>query len=236
MGDQHGVIAATRFSPSSSRFTLLASVMDRSSLFFANSLEDMETRDGTGDSPGDEDTLVTLENQNGSAAMECRTTTSPANAKGTLTQSFHKTSPNDVAAYDNTSDDNTAPAIDLGEAPGHKGCGPLATTAPNTEFDAIAREAAVLLDKKLDNNRAWVKKLLSEMTLYAKTLSEVHSEYSRIQDLEHKESQRLDQVEPEVQGATSHLLENPYIRGIENRFRRGNESAAFGTKRKSDQS
>lgn len=105
------------------------------------------------------------------------------------------------------------------------------------EFESIAREAALLLDKKLDSNKAWVEKLLDEMTKYTKTLAEVHSEYSRIQGIEHEESQRLDTVEPDVQGATSHLLENSFfgadLGAVADQFRPISD-ATVGGKRKSD--
>jgi hypothetical protein len=78
--------------------------------------------------------------------------------------------------------------------------------AEESEYDTIARETAFLLDKKLDNTRAWAKKLLREITVYVKTLEDVQTEYVRVQRLEHEESDRLDQVEPDVQGATSHVL------------------------------
>jgi hypothetical protein len=78
--------------------------------------------------------------------------------------------------------------------------------AEESEYDTIARETAFLLDKKLDNTRVWAKKLLREITVYVKTLEDVQTEYVRVQRLEHEESDRLDQVEPDVQGATTHLL------------------------------
>ena len=103
-----------------------------------------------------------------------------------------------------------------------------------SEFDAIARDAALLLEQKLQNNRDWVKKLVHEMTVYAKTLSEIHSEYTRIQRLEHEESLRLDQVEPDVQGATSHLLRNPFMGGRIGQLSL-DDGANLGAKRKSEQ-
>jgi hypothetical protein len=80
-----------------------------------------------------------------------------------------------------------------------------------SEFDVIARDTAMTLDKNLDSARAWTKKLLREITMYVKTLEMVQAEYLRVQGLEHKESARLDQVEPDVQGATSTLLGNQYL-------------------------
>jgi hypothetical protein len=109
-----------------------------------------------------------------------------------------------------------------------------------SEYDAIAREAAFLLDKKLENTRAWTKKLLREITVYVKTLEGVQKEYVRVQGLEHQESDRLDQVEPDVQGATSHLLEHPFLGGsqallaasIPPSYSRNDESIIPGGKRK----
>lgn len=80
------------------------------------------------------------------------------------------------------------------------------SATPLSEFDEIAQEAEMLVAKKMNSNCTWSKKLVDAIAAYTKTLEEVHSEYSRIQDLEHKEAERLDQVEPDVHGATSHVL------------------------------
>jgi hypothetical protein len=103
-----------------------------------------------------------------------------------------------------------------------------------SEYDVIARDAAFLLDKKLDNTRAWTKKLLREITVYVKTLEGVQEEYVRVQGLEHQESDRLDQVEPDVQGATSHLLEHPFLRGdsVPPSYPKNDERIIPGGKRK----
>jgi hypothetical protein len=104
-----------------------------------------------------------------------------------------------------------------------------------SEFDVIARDTAKTLDKNLDSARAWTKKLLREITMYVKTLEMVQAEYLKVQDLEHKESARLDQVEPDVQGATSHLLGNQFHGVSHDRlgssYGRGGQIAS-GSKRK----
>lgn len=71
----------------------------------------------------------------------------------------------------------------------------------DSEFDAITRDAAVLLEKKLANTKGWAKKLLQEITVYVETVQQAKAEYMRVQRLEHEESNRLDLVEPEVHGA-----------------------------------
>jgi hypothetical protein len=73
----------------------------------------------------------------------------------------------------------------------------------DSEFDAITRNAAVLLEQKLANTKGWAKKLLQEITVYVETVEQAQAEYIRVQRLEHEESNRLDQVEPEVLGATT---------------------------------
>jgi hypothetical protein len=73
----------------------------------------------------------------------------------------------------------------------------------DSEFDAITRDAALLLEKKLANTKGWAKKLLQEITVYVETVEQAQTEYIRVQRLEHEESKRLDQVEPEVHGATT---------------------------------
>lgn len=97
-----------------------------------------------------------------------------------------------------------------------------------SEYEVIARDVAFVLDKKLENARAWTKKLLREITVYVKTLEEVQKEYTRVQQLEHQESNRLDQVEPEVQGATSHY---PLFEGGQQELH-ANEMVVPGNKRK----
>eukprot|EP00980_Cylindrotheca_fusiformis_P014363 scaffold3827_cov179-Cylindrotheca_fusiformis.AAC.27 len=81
------------------------------------------------------------------------------------------------------------------------------------ELDAITREAGLILDDKLQGVREWCKKLLQEITVYVQVTAKTQEEYSRIQRLEHQESDRLDRVEPDVKGATSHLLLEPSFFG-----------------------
>ena len=79
------------------------------------------------------------------------------------------------------------------------------------EFDAITREAGLVLDEKLPRVRGLCKTLLNEITVYVQASAKTQAEYLRIQRLEHQESSRLDQVEPDVKGATSHVLEQPFF-------------------------
>lgn len=98
-----------------------------------------------------------------------------------------------------------------------------------SEYDAIARETALLLDKRLDNIRGWTKKLLRELTVFVKTLEEVGTEYNRIQSLEQTESDRLDQVEPDVEGATSHLLQHSHLAGSDGTGPTTGMMSSYGT-------
>jgi hypothetical protein len=75
-----------------------------------------------------------------------------------------------------------------------------------SDFEAIGHDLSLLLDEKLDSTRFWAKKIVQETTTFVKALGEVEDEYRRIQDLEHIESKRLDQVEPEVEEAVGQLL------------------------------
>lgn len=206
--------------------------------------EDMELQTGTSRmestrSTGDDIRILEHPGTNGVESTEDRSANSTPSASKTTTKSrsFHEpaTFNDNSVALDSqgsmTMDDDDSKGKDDDDHPGNNAGDAGATT----EFDAIARDAALLLDKKLEDNRDWVKKLLHEMTAYAKTLSEVHAEYARIQRLEHEESQRLDQVEPDVQGATSHLLQNHMFGGMANQLSVGDSTTTLGSKRKSDQ-
>lgn len=81
----------------------------------------------------------------------------------------------------------------------------------HNELDAITREAGLILDEKLQGVREWCKKLLQEITLYVRVTAKTQEEYMSIQRMEHQESDRLDTVEPDVKGATSHLLEPSFF-------------------------
>jgi hypothetical protein len=83
-----------------------------------------------------------------------------------------------------------------------------------SEFDVIGQDLAILMDEKLTATRFWANKLVQEMTSYVKALADVEVEYRRIQDLERSESERLDQVEPEVEEAVGQLLNVPQPSGI----------------------
>jgi hypothetical protein len=209
--------------------------MQDPSLFYdpADSKE-MDTQANTNQMESPDDDGILAEQKAGeNDSMEGR-----SSSKAPSESSKPETSHTDITTYTDTSvafnsDESMAAMDTLKEG---KDGSPANTTgdALTADFDSIARDAALLLDKKLEDNREWVQKILHEMTAYAKTISEVNSEYTRIQSLEHEESQRLDQVEPDVQGATSHLLENPFFGGMVNHLNAGN-GVALGSKRKPDQ-
>jgi hypothetical protein len=143
-------------------------------------------------------------------------TKTPASSKTKEESPFYETSPTDVMVFADINDQHNQTVtgeknVDQKNMLAETTTDSASSKEQESEFDAIAREAAILLDKKLDNNRGWAKKLLREITVYVKTLEEVQAEYVRIQRLEHQESERLDQVEPDVQGATSHLLEHTLL-------------------------
>jgi hypothetical protein len=79
----------------------------------------------------------------------------------------------------------------------------------NSEFAGVGRDLSLLLDEKLITTRSWAKKLVQVMTSYTTDLQQVEEEYRRILDSERVESDRLDEVEPEVQEAVSQLLNVP---------------------------
>lgn len=205
--------------------------MDHTLLYFSNPSEETQLRDDVSRGSVGDKIIGSNKTGHGSESREDRSMATPANPNVDLISHRHETTPNDVTLYGSKTDESGPSNRPVGGSEGVAERGTVTTTTSSTEFDTIAQEAALLLDKKLENNRAWVKKLVSEMTAYARTLSEVHSEYTRIQSLEHQESRRLDQVEPDVQGATSHLLDNPYIGGIENRMRREHDLPTAGSKR-----
>jgi hypothetical protein len=110
------------------------------------------------------------------------------------------------------------------QAPHEKGDAPVVASTNDTssnnneadpqerpELDAITREAGLILDDKLQGVRDWCKKLLQEITVYVQVTGKTQEEYLGIQRMEHQESDRLDSVEPDVKGATSHLLEPPFF-------------------------
>lgn len=135
-------------------------------------------------------------------------------AANAVNDTFYGTSPNEVATLSDFLGSSKDPHSTASTTGNQIGEGATTDSNPSTsEFDAILQEAAMLVDKKLANNRNWSNKLLQEMTLYANTLRESHAQYVRVQNLEHKESERLDQVEPDVRGATSHMLDNPLFDG-----------------------
>jgi hypothetical protein len=212
--------------------------MDSSLHFFDASVQAGEEEVQADKEPtgGEDNVCFSHGSTSGKESREVPSSKPPEASKVKLMQSYHEASPTDVAGYDQESKYDSQVMMNQADSCHDQGRSPATTTESKSEFDAIAREAALLLDKKLENNRVWVQRLLHEMTVYAQSLSEVHSSYCHIQELEHNESQRLDQVEPDVQGATSHLLDNPYITGLKNHFRSGGTGpTTLGSKRKTDQ-
>jgi hypothetical protein len=114
---------------------------------------------------------------------------------------------------------------------------PFHTTKQSTpeDFDTLVHRTQIALNQKLENNKIWAQKLLAEVASYSKTLSEVHTEYARTQELEHQEGQRLDLVEPDVHGATSQVLDNAVasVNGFDSFQKSGSgELADGGSKRR----
>jgi hypothetical protein len=214
--------------------------MEASLHFFDGSTQAEEEEIQGDDEPTASDDFVDFSHgsESGKEAREGPSSKTPQASKtsqGKPTPSYHETSPTDVAGYDQESAYDSALMMNKEDSIGLDQGSPATTTTANREFDTIVRESALLLDKKLDNNRVWVQRLLHEMSVYAQTLSDVHKSYSHIQELEHNESQRLDQVEPEVQGATSHLLDNPFMAGVKNQGVTGGAGpTTLGSKRKAD--
>ncbi len=90
---------------------------------------------------------------------------------------------------------------------GHKASGGLQDLQDaSSESTQIMKDISSKLDEKLDSTRLLTKRLLEEMTVYVQSLQTVASEYQRIRESELRESQRLDAVEPEVNGASGMLL------------------------------
>jgi hypothetical protein len=75
------------------------------------------------------------------------------------------------------------------------------------ELDANMRDTAMLLEQKLDSTKGWAKKLLRSISVYNKVCEEVASEYAEIQRNVRLEAARLDALDPEVQEATSSMMD-----------------------------
>jgi hypothetical protein len=75
-----------------------------------------------------------------------------------------------------------------------------------SESTEMMQDISAKLNDKLNNTRLLAKRLLQEMTVYVQSLETVANEYGRIRESELRESQRLDAVEPEVNGASGMLL------------------------------
>ena len=130
---------------------------------------------------------------------------------------FQDISPNDIIAHANhrfamtNIEDQKMPTVSASEKNDLFGESPPSTAKISgpEDFDAIVRQTQIALNQKLENNKMWAQKLLAEVAVFSKTLAGVHAEYARIQEQEQQEAQRLDQVEPDVQGATSQMLDHP---------------------------
>mmetsp|Transcript_82067 Transcript_82067/g.237945 ORF Transcript_82067/g.237945 Transcript_82067/m.237945 type:complete len:199 (+) Transcript_82067:172-768(+) len=95
--------------------------------------------------------------------------------------------------------------------PNHREGG--ATTSD--EFVKMVHDSEAAMKQKLEDNKDWVAKSVRELSTYAKALSVAHAEYNRILHLERAEAERLDRVEPDVQGATQHMLDSSQTYGSE---------------------
>jgi hypothetical protein len=107
------------------------------------------------------------------------------------------------------------------------------TSAPEA-IDDIVRQTQTALNQRLQNNKMWAQKLLFEVVSYSKTLSAVHAEYLRTQAQEQHEAQRLDQVEPDVEGATCQMLDTATTSGsgFDSVHHRDEQSTEVGSKRR----
>eukprot|EP00934_Nitzschia_sp_Nitz4_P006632 Nitzschia sp. Nitz4//scaffold41_size133979//23900//24334//NITZ4_003332-RA/size133979-processed-gene-0.239-mRNA-1//-1//CDS//3329551425//6622//frame0 len=90
-----------------------------------------------------------------------------------------------------------------------------ADVSAESDFNGIVHDTVALLEKKLQCNHEWAKRIIDDMSLFAKALKESHLEYTKILKIEQDESERLDRIEPEVHGATSRLLEQSFLRNGE---------------------
>jgi hypothetical protein len=157
---------------------------------------------------------------------------------------FQDVSPNDIIAHANhrfamtNIEDLKLPADQASEKKDVFTESPLSTTKISgpEDFDAIFRQTQIALNQKLENNKMWAQKLLAEVAVYSKTLAGVHVEYARMQEQEHQEAQRLDQVEPDVQGATSQMLDHSVATtsGYDSFQKMGGGYAEGGVKRRLD--
>ena len=150
---------------------------------------------------------------------------------------FQDISPNDIIAHANhrfaraNIEDQKMPTVSASKKDDLFGESPPSTAKISgpEDFDAIVRQTQIALNQKLENNKMWAQKLLAEVAVFSKTLAGVHAEYARIQEQEQQEAQRLDQVEPDVQGATSQMLDHPAA------TMSGYDYAEGGIKRRLDQ-
>lgn len=163
------------------------------------------------DSEPTTESQVTDTGDHGASPDEPIAIQTPMGRPGASKDAYKNTSPTDIIGYanrefaaSNLQDDMLSPA---------KGGAGKKDSAASEIFssesvDAIFRQTKFALDQKLENNKLWAQKLLDEVSSYSKTLSKVHTDYAHTQSQEHQEAQRLDHLEPDVQGATIPMLDS----------------------------
>lgn len=72
---------------------------------------------------------------------------------------------------------------------------------------AVYCETTSRLEEILNGIKGTTKHLLREIDIYAEAMESVSVDYLRCQNSQRKEARRLEEVEPDVAGATSHFLQ-----------------------------
>ena len=143
-------------------------------------------------------------NNNGNMRMD---SSSPSDAAASWFKAKNTASKTSTPQASNTTNDEEGREQARKVKVGHKASGGLEELqAASAESTQIMKDISSKLDEKLDSTRLLTKRLLEEMTVYVQSLQIVVSEYQRIRKFELRESQRLDAVEPEVNGASGMLL------------------------------
>jgi hypothetical protein len=77
----------------------------------------------------------------------------------------------------------------------------------SSETELVLKNTATELEAILNDVKVTTKRLLEEITNYTDVFESVLSDYERVQASQRKEAQRLDEVSPDVEGATNRFLE-----------------------------
>lgn len=75
------------------------------------------------------------------------------------------------------------------------------------ETQAVMNNTATELEAILNDVKTTTKRLLEEITTYTQVFESVSADYMRCQSSQRKEAQRLEEVSPDVEGATNRFLE-----------------------------